>query len=386
MNIGHNYLVPTYPDRGVNIVEGQGVYLYDENGKKYLDFGSNYGVSIFGYGHKQITKSLKSQIDRIINLHGSLGNLVRVEAAKRLIRMCGENYSSVYFCNSGTEAIEAALKFARLTKAGSHIIAMEHSYHGKTLGALSVTGSEKYQKPFLPLLWDVSFVTYGSISAIKAAIKKETIAVILEPIQGEGGINPAPPAFLKAVRKLCNERNLLLIIDEIQAGLGRSGSFLVSTKEGISADILCLGKGLAGGIPIGATLVSKSVAAYIPLHIHTSTFGGNPLAASGILATLKLLSDKTLYKKIKASGSYFLRSLKSIKHPKIIAVRGVGLMIGVEVDKKITQILKYMQEHGVIAIPAGTNVVRFLPPFIITKKQIDNAVKIFEDALINIKE
>ena len=377
----NKYLLPTYPDRGLNITHGEGVYLFDENGGKYMDFGSNYGVSIFGYGHKLITYALKSQIDKIINLHGSLGNPIRDQAAQNLVRMCGENYTAVYFCNSGAEAIEAALKFAKLTKKGNHIIAMEHSYHGKTLGALSVTGSEKYQGPFFPLLWDVSFATYGEIESIKKSLKKDTIAVILEPIQGEGGIIPAPYGFLKAVKELCDKNNLLLIIDEIQSGLGRTGSFLASGKESISADILCLGKGLAGGIPIGATVVSQKVAAHIPLHVHTSTFGGNPLAMSGILATLQLLSGKKIFKNIKEKGEYFLANLKKIKHPKILAVRGVGLMIGLELTENATFVLRQLQNEGIIAIPAGSNIVRFLPPFIITKKEIDILIRTLKKIL-----
>lgn len=376
-----NFILPTYADRKINIVKGEGIYLYDDKGKKYIDFATNYGVSIFGYGNKLITKSLKSQIDKIITLHGSLGNSQRDSAAKKLLEMCGSDYQSLYFANSGAEAIEAALKFAKLTKSGNHIIAMEHSYHGKTLGALSVTGTEKYRKPLQPLLWDVSFAPYGNIVAIKAAIKKDTIVVILEPVQGEGGIRPAPKGFLRAVRKICDQNNLLLIIDEIQSGLGRTGTFLASQKEEVFGDILCIGKGLAGGIPIGVTLVSKKVAAHIALHIHTSTFGGNPLAMAGIAATLKLLSDKKVYENIKENGDYFFKKLKSIKNPKIIAVRGIGFMIGVEVNIKVTQILKYMQDHGVIAIPSGTNIVRFLPPFIIQKKHIDKLISVFKEAL-----
>lgn len=371
----NKYLLQTYPDRGVNIVRGEGIYLFDENGKKYMDMGSNYGVSIFGYGNKYIIEGLKSQMDKIINLHGSLGSTVRNQAAEKLVDMCGVGYESVYFCNSGTEAIEAALKFARLAKQKNHFIAMDHSYHGKTLGALSVTGGEKYRNPFLPLLWNIDFVPFGNISKLKRAIKKDTAGIILEPIQGEGGINPAPKGFLRSVRKLCDKYGLLLIIDEIQTGMGRTGTFLASQKENVCADILCLGKGLAGGIPIGATVVNKKVAAHIPLHIHTSTFGGNPLAASGIMVTLKLLSDKKIYKHIKEAGKYFLTKLKEIKHPKIVDVRGVGLMIGMEMSENATWILKELQNNGVIAIPAGSNIVRFLPPYIITKKEIDILIK-----------
>ncbi len=374
----NKYLLPTYPDRGLNIAYGQGVYLYDDRGKKYLDFGSNYGVSIFGYGNKLINAALKSQMDKIINLHGSLGNTVRSQAAEKLVKMCGSDYSALYFCNSGAESIEAALKFAKLARSGNHFIAMEHSYHGKTLGALSVTGGAKYRTPFVPLLWDVDFVPYGNTGKLKQAIRKDTIGIILEPIQGEGGIHPAPAGFLQVVRKICNRYGILLIIDEIQTGLGRTGSFLASQKAKVSADILCLGKGLAGGIPIGATVVNQKVAAHIPMHIHTSTFGGNPLASSGILATLKLLCDKKIYKHISTTGDYFLTKLKKIRHPNIIEVRGAGLMIGMELSENATWVLKQLQNEGIIAIPAGSNIVRFLPPYLITEKEINLVIKVLK--------
>lgn len=375
MNNSHKYLLSTYPDRGINIVKGKGVYLYDEAGEKYIDFGSNYGVSIFGYNNKLFNQAFHSQLEKLINLHGSLGNPVRDQAAEKLVTMCGRNYNSVYFANSGTEAVEAALKFAKLTKKGNHFIAMKHSYHGKTLGALSVTAGEKYRNPFIPLIWDVSFADFGDIESVKKLIKTDTIAIILEPVQGEGGIIPPPKRFLKAVRSLCDTNNLLLIIDEIQAGLGRTGSFLVSQNEGVSADILCLGKGLAGGIPIGATVVSQNVALHIPVHIHTSTFGGNPLAMSGILVTLKLLSTKKVFRHIKEAGEYFLTQLKKIESPKIVEARGIGLMLALELRENATWLLKALQDKSIIALPAGSNVVRFLPPYLISKKEIDILIR-----------
>lgn len=379
--MNNSFILPTYPDRGVNIVRGEGVYLYDDRGKKYIDFGTNYGVSIFGYNNKLFNQAFCSQLEKLINLHGSLGNPVRDLAAEKLVTMCGVNYNSVYFANSGTEAIEAALKFAKLTKKGNHFIAMKHSYHGKTLGALSVTAGEKYRDPFTPLIWDVSFAQYGEIESIKKLMRKDTIAVILEPVQGEGGIIQPPVRFLKAVRVFCDENNILLIIDEIQSGLGRTGSFLASQKEGVSADILCLGKGLAGGIPIGATVVAQNVALNIPVHIHTSTFGGNPLAMSGILVTLKLLTNKKIYHHIREAGKYFLTQLKKIHNPKIVEARGIGLMLALELKENATWLLRSLQDKHIIAIPAGSNVVRFLPPYLITKKEIDKLIEVLSDIL-----
>lgn len=371
----NNYLVSSYPNRWVIFDRGEGVYLIDSKNERYLDLGSNYGVSIFGYNHKAITEALDKQLHKLINLHGSFNSDVRNQAAKGLIQSCGGKVTKVFFSNSGAEAIEGALKFARLATGKSHFIAMEKSYHGKTLGALSATSGDKYRKPFTPLLWNFTHVPFGNIKRLRLQVSTKTAAVIIEPIQGEGGIIIPPKNYLQSVQKVCRENNVLLIVDEIQTGAGRTGTFLASHQFGLEPDIVCLGKGLAGGIPIGATLVSGKIANNIPLQIHTSTFGGNPLACRGIIAVLKQLDNDRL-KFINNMGSYFLDQLKKIKHPSIVSIRGIGLMLAIELNQNATPVLKALQREHIITIPAGSNVIRFLPPYTISKKEIDKAISV----------
>lgn len=367
------YMVNTYINRKLTLIKGDGLFLFDENGHKYLDFMSNYGVNIFGYNHPKITKTLSNQLKQLTSLHGSFNNNIRAIASEALIKRCGEKYSQVYWSNSGTEAIEAALKFAVLATGKRKFIVANHGYHGKTLGALSATFGEKYKKPFEPLLWQFISIPYDNPKALSQAIDKNTAAFIVEPIQGESGIIIPNKGYLSKIKKICEKKGVLLILDEIQTGLGRTGYFLTSQKENVSGDILCLGKGLAGGIPVGATIINKRVRSSIYKHIHTSTFGGNPLACAGVLATLSLLDKTQLDHNIK-TGQYFLKKLSSLKPKLINQVRGEGLMIGLDVKDKRNEILKTLQEESILAIPAGDNVIRFLPPYIIEKKHVDTVV------------
>ncbi len=380
MNIQNNYLVRSYPNRAVSMVSGKGCYLTDTTGKQYLDMGSNYGVNIFGYNHRKITKALSGQLTKLVNLHGSFESEVRATAARKLVKRCGGKISQVFFSNSGAEAVEAALKFARYYSHKTKFVAMSGGYHGKTLGALSATAGEKYRKPFLPLLWNFSHIPFGDIDSLKGVVAEDTAGVIFEVVQGEGGIKLFARSYFTKLQEICRERKILLICDEIQSGMGRTGTFLACEQYGITPDIILLGKGLAGGLPIGATLVSREIGEAIPLHLHTSTFGGNPLTMAGINAVLGQLSPEVL-SNVQAMGSYLLASLKKINNKHIKEVRGIGLMVGVEVDIPVTPILKGMQDRGVIVIPAGSSVVRFLPPLIITKSHIDAGVKSFVEVL-----
>ena len=374
------YLANTYVNRGLTFIKGEGMYLYNENNEQYLDMMSNYGVNIFGQCDKEITTSLMEQLKKLTTLHGSFNNDKRALASEMLIKKCGTSYRYVYWSNSGSEANEAALKFAVLATGKKKIITCNHAYHGKTLGSLSVTGGEKYRKPFTPLLWDVVFIEYNNIQALEKEIDADTAAFIVEPIQGEGGIYLPSNDYFRKVRELCDKNNVLLIVDEIQTGMGRTGTFLSIQKADIEADILTLGKGLAGGIPVGATLVNQKVGSAIFKGLHTSTFGGNPLACAGVIATLNKI-DNELLEHVCEMGSYFINALRSIKSPKMSAVRGQGLMIGVEAGDNRNTLLKKLQEEKIIAIPAGDTVVRFLPPFIVEKKHIDSVVEVLKNIL-----
>ena len=367
------YVINTYTNRRLTLVMGDSVYLFDSNNEKYLDFMTNYGVNIFGYNNKTITLGLSEQLKKLTTLHGSFTNDIRSRASEEIIKRCGESYSGVFWSNSGSEAIEAALKFAVLKSGKKNFIVCSDGYHGKTLGALSASGNSKYKDMFSPLLWNFRTIPFNDIKSLEATINSSIAAFIVEPIQGEGGINIPNELFLKKAREICTKNNVLLIIDEIQTGMGRTGTFLASSK--IQADILCLGKGLGGGIPVGATIVTREVQDSIPKHIHTSTFGGNPLSCRGVLETLKLINDSRLLH-INTVGEYFLESLLSIDSKYIVDVRGKGLMIGIVVipDQR-DAILKLLQDRHILAIPASSNVVRFLPSFIIEKKDIDVLVK-----------
>ncbi len=367
------FILNTYPNRGITLVRGKGVYLYDQENNTYLDMMSNYGVNIFGYNNSFVTKTLVEQLKILPNLHGSFNSDTRALAAQELIRRCG-NFSQLYFSNSGAEAIEAALKFVMLATGKKKIIACEHSYHGKTLGALSVTYGDKYRKPFEPFGLDIAFIPYNSLSILENTIDSQTAAFILEPVQGEGGLSTPDKGYLEKAKNICHKHNVLLVFDEIQAGTGRTGKFLASQWENIEPDILCMGKGIAGGMPVGITVVNQYVSQKIPRNIHTSTFGGNPLTCSGILATLRLLDTKRLLH-IQRTGDYFRKQLQSIKSPHIGEIRGKGLMIGVQIQNNERNIvLKLLQQNYILAIPAGEDIVRFLPPYIIEKKHVDTVI------------
>lgn len=371
------YIVPTYVNRGLVFTRGEGCYLFDASGTQYLDLMSSYGASILGYSHPILNEQIIKQAQQLVNLHGSFVSDVRASASQKLIERCGKNYSHVYWSNSGAEAVEAALKFAAVKTGKKKFISAKNSYHGKTLGALSATGIPKYRVPFEPLLWDFSFHDYGNSESLRSLMSNEVAAVIIEPMQGDGGMTLPPSGYLEKVRAICTEFGALLIIDEIQTGTGRTGTFLLS--ETIQADILCLGKGLAGGLPVGATIVTPEVLAAIPKGLHTSTFAGSPLVCAGVLAVLEIVTDEFLQKEVAEKGAYFQHQLTTLKN--VVQIRGTGLMLGIEVSENRDLILKKLQTEKILAIPAADNIVRFLPPYIITKPELDRTIEILHKIL-----
>ncbi len=374
-------LLAAYPDRGLVFVAGEGVELIDSKGDRYLDLMSNYGVSIFGHGHPALKEALARQLDRIVSLHGSFSHPARSGAADALIARCGGGLARVSFSSSGTEANEAALKYAALATGRKRFIACRGGYHGKTLGALSATDGAKYRAAFEPLLWEFAFVPYDDAAALEAAIDDRTAAFIVEPIQGESGVRPPRPGYLAEAFRICHDRGVLVILDEIQTGTGRTGRFLASQSEPLRYDIVTLGKGLAGGLPVGATLVSEAVARAVPRGAHTSTFGGNPLTAAGIQATLGLLDSDALAA-ISDLGRAAIEGLRSLASPLVRDVRGAGLMIGLQVAHSRDGVLKALQRERILAIPAGEDVVRFLPPYIIGPEHIERLVETLRKILL----
>ncbi|MEM4397409.1 MAG: aspartate aminotransferase family protein [Candidatus Woesearchaeota archaeon] len=379
-NMHNTYVAPTYGNRGLFIEKGEGVYLYDNNGKKYLDCFSNMGVNVLGHNNKAVKEAIIEQLDLITNLHGSYMNSKRAIFSKMLCEKAG--LDKVFFCNSGAEAVEAAIKFARLFTGKKEILAAKMGYHGKTIGALSLTKTmPKYNEPFLPLLQHVNHFSYDDIESLKSIISEETAAIILEPIQGEGGIRLPSDTFFKEVRKICDEKNILLIVDEIQTGFGRTGKLFAIEHFGIKPDIMCLAKGISGGLPAGAVLINNKVSEKLYPGCHTNTFGGNPLISAAGIAVLDYIEKNNLLKNAEEVGNYFLDKLKNLNKSVIREVRGKGLMIAIELKTKNTEYTKKLQDNGLIVIPTLSNILRLLPPIIFSKENVDEAVSIIEKVI-----
>ena len=361
----------------VTIERGLGAHVWDVNGKEYIDCMGGYGVALVGHCNPRVVKAIKAQLDKIITVHSSLYNKTREKFLEKLIKIAPKNLSQVYLNNSGAEAVEAAIKFARKFTGKKKMIAMNGSYHGKSLGALSVTFSQKYRKAFEPLVDTVSFSSYGDIEALRSAVGSDTGMVILEPIQGESGIIVAPDGFLQQVRKLCDEKGIVLVFDEIQSGLGRTGKMWASQHWDTVPDIMCLAKGIAGGVPMGATLVRPDILATISKGEQSSTFGGNPLScAAGIGAIDALVEDK-LVENAEKNGKIFRDGLERLKekHKIIREVRGKGLMIGVEMKFEVKDILFDGIANNLLLLYSGKNILRLLPPLVISETDINKALE-----------
>ena len=367
----------------VTIEKGVGAHVWDINGKEYIDCMGGYGVAIVGHQNKRVVKAIKDQVDKIITVHSSLYNKTREEFLKTLIGLAPNGLTQVHLNNSGAEAIEAAIKFARKFTGKKGMVAMKGSYHGKSLGALSLTFNPKYKKAFEPLVEKVSFASFGDIESLRSTIDEDTAFVILEPIQGESGINVAPDGFLQEVRKICDEKGILLIFDEIQAGLGRTGRLWACEHWNTIPDILCLAKGIAGGVPMGATLVRPDILASMSKGEHSSTFGGNPLSCAAGIATLQALTQDGLIENSKNMGEFFREGLEKLKekHPIIREVRGKGLMIGVELKFEVKDILMNLMKEGVLMLYSGRNILRILPPLVITKEDITKVLETLDRVL-----
>ena len=370
---------------------GEGMSLYDTDGKSYLDFGSGIGVMAFGYGHPEFTKALHEQVDRLLHTSNLFYHTRLEGAADALCRASG--MSRVFFTNSGAEAIEGALKTAKkyaykkTSKNGHSLISFEHSFHGRTVGALSVTGNEHYREAFYPLMDGVSFGTYNDLSSVESLIKEDTCAILLEPVQGEGGIIPATEEFIKGLRRICDERDILLIFDEIQCGMGRTGYMFACQKYGVKPDILTTAKALGGGLPVGAFVVSEKVAgASLEPGDHGTTYGGNPLVCAAVETSIGLMEKLGLPEHVRETAPYLEGKLDGLceKHSAIVkGHRGVGFMQGLIIDPAIKpgEIMKNCLDEGMVVLTAGSDVVRLLPPLIAEKPDIDEMYEIMDRVL-----
>ena len=356
----------------VTIEKGVGSHVWDVDGKEYIDCMGGYGVALVGHQNQRVNNAIKEQIDKIITVHSSLYNKTREEFLKILIGLAPKGLTQVHLNNSGAESIEAAMKFARKFTGKTGMVAMKGSYHGKSFGALSLTFNPKYRKAFKPLVEKVSFASFGDIESLRSVIDDDTAFVILEPIQGESGIIVAPEGFLQQVRKLCDEKGILLIFDEIQAGLGRTGRLWACDHWNTTPDILCLAKGIAGGVPMGATLARSDIVDSISKGEHSSTFGGNPLSCAAGIASLKAITEDGLIENSEKMGKIFKEGLEKLKenHTMIREIRGKGLMIGIEMKFEVRNILMGLIKEGVLMLYSGRNILRILAPLVISEKDI----------------
>ena len=380
-------LLHTYNRFPVVFDKGEGVYLYDTEGKKYLDFAAGIAVCGLGYGNEELNQALKKQIDKLIHTSNLFYNTTCGQAAGALKKIT--EMDRVFFTNSGTEAIEGALKAARkyAYKKGTRryeFIAMEHSFHGRSIGAVSVTGNEHYRTPFEPMLPGVKFGEFNNLDSIKALVTDKTCAVILEPLQGEGGIHMADAEFMKGIRKLCDEEGILMICDEIQCGMGRTGSMFAWQSYGTKPDIMAMAKAIGSGVPVGAFAMTENVAQYsLEPGDHGTTYGGNPFACMAVAKTLEIFERRNLLNHIKEVGAYLEEKLKELKEysGEILERRGTGLIQGLKIKRPVGEVINQALKEGLIIIGAGENVIRFVPPLIITKEHVDEMIHILKKIL-----
>ncbi|MBR1743261.1 MAG: aspartate aminotransferase family protein [Lachnospiraceae bacterium] len=379
------HLIHTY-NRSVVFDHGEGVYLVDTNGKKYLDMGAGIAVSALGYSDEEYKQGLKDQIDKLIHVSNLYYTEPVIRAAEYLSKVSGMD--RVFFTNSGTEAIEGALKLARKyaylknPDSRGEIIAMNQSFHGRSMGALSVTGTEHYRTPFEPLIGGVSFATYNDLESVREKVTDDTCAILLETVQGEGGIYPATEEFIKGIRELCDEKDIALILDEIQCGMGRTGTYFAYEHYGVKPDIMTSAKALGCGMPVGAfAAVEKFAEAMVPGD-HGTTYGGNPLAGAAVCKVFEIFEKKKIVEHVSEISAYFFDGLNRLKEKypeQITAVRGKGLLIGVEVKNPPADYVKKAMEKGLILLTAGQNVIRMTPPLVMEKEQIDICLSILDE-------
>jgi acetylornithine/N-succinyldiaminopimelate aminotransferase len=385
MSASDNAFLQIYHRFPVAFDHGDGVYLYDVGGKEYLDFGAGIAVMALGYNNKRYNDALKAQIDKLIHTSNLFYHEPGAKAGQKLREVSGLPH--VFFTNSGTEAVEGALKLAKkhANEAGKQnyeIIAMEHSFHGRSIGSLSVTGKTQYREPFEPLLLNVKFAEYNDLNSVKALVNDSTAAIIMETIQGEGGVYPAKPEFLKGVRELCDKHNALLILDEIQCGMGRSGSMFAFQRHEIQPDILLCAKALGCGVPVGA-FVCNDKAASMTYGDHGTTYGGNPFVCAAVSEVFDIFKDEHLVEHVQEVGQYLWEQLELLKekYDCIVDHRGEGLIQGLEFKENPSEIVKKALENGLVLIAAGNNTIRFVPPLVICNADVDKMISILEKVI-----
>lgn len=387
MEKAEQYLAHTYNRFQVVIDKAEGVYVYDVNGKKYLDFASGIGVNSLGYGNKEYTEALKKQIDKVTHTSNLFYNTPSIDAAEKLVKAAG--LKKVFFTNSGAEAIEGALKMAkryaydRDGHTNHEIIAMSHSFHGRTMGSLALTGNLNYQKPFGPMIEGIKFAEYNNLDSVKALVNEDTCAIILEAVQGEGGIYPAEKEFIEGIRKICDDNDILMICDEIQCGMGRTGKMFAFQNYDVKPDIIASAKALGCGVPVGAFIAGEKCCDSLVPGDHGTTYGGNPLVTAAVSTVLDLYEKNHILENVQEVGTYFEEQLEKIveEFDNVTVRRGKGLMQGLALTTPVRETIDKAIEKGLLVISAGGNVLRMLPPLVITKESVDEMIGILREVL-----
>ncbi len=369
-----------FTKRDLVLTRGEGALLWDDQGRQYIDCIAGYGVANLGHCHPKVVQAVQEQVTQLITCPEMFYNPVRATLLEKLTSLAPEGMERAFLCNSGTEAVEAAIKFARYSTGRTEIVAAMRAFHGRTMGALSVTWNKKYRQPFQPLIPGVVHLPYNNLERLEAAIGGDTAAVILEVVQGEGGVHPGEAEYLAGAQELCRQRGALLILDEVQTGFGRTGRMFALEHYGLQPDLLCVAKAIAGGVPMGATLLGERVKELHP-GLHGSTFGGNPLAAAAAIAALDTLVEERLPQRAAHMGAVLVDGIRKLNSPLVREVRGLGLMVGIELKRKVAPYLQALQERGVLALNSGATVIRLLPPLVITRQQVDQVVKTLGEVL-----
>jgi len=377
------HMANTYAKKSLVAVRGQGARIWDINNKEYIDCIGSYGVAVVGHCHPKVVEAIKQQSEVLISCHGSLYNDARSKLLEKLIKITPRGLDKAFLSNSGAEAVECAFKLARKYTGKKEVMAMMGCYHGKTMGALSATWDKKYREPFMPLVPGFKHVPYGNSAKLREAVTVETAAVIVEPIQGEGGVRVPPDGYLKEVREICDEKGTIMIADEVQTGFGRTGRIFACEHAGVTPDVLCMAKAVGGGVPLGITIAKQEIMSSLKLGEHSTTFGGSPLVCAAASAAIEVLTSERLAERAAELGAYFMQRLERLqtKYGTVREVRGKGLMVGVESRFDVYNTIQRLMGRGVLALDAGRNIVRFLPPLVISKEDL-NTVADSMDAVL----
>jgi acetylornithine/LysW-gamma-L-lysine aminotransferase len=383
MDLDNRYLANVFSKKPVVLTRGKGALVWDINGKEYVDCSTSYGVALLGHCHPKVVAAVQAQAEQLITCHSCYYNDKRAEFIQKLVKITPKGLDKAFLSNSGAESVECAIKLARKFTGKPEIIALMGAFHGKTMGALSVTWDKRYREPFMPLVPEIKHVAPDNPSKIQEAITDKTAAVLMEPIRGEGGVRVPPDGYLQEVRKICDQRNVLLIFDEVQTSFGRTGKLFGCQNWDVTPDVMCLAKPFAGGLPLGITVAKENIMSSLKIGEHSTTFSGSPLVCAAGCAAIDALVEENLTEHAAEMGKYFKAGLERLmaNHKIVKEIRGLGLMLGVELRFDVHNIILKAADRGLLILDAGRTVVRLLPPLVINKKQIDRTISVLDEVL-----